>query len=442
VLDWERVRDITDRIAFDHRDDRRSFIVQLFGADPIPDNFARLSGLEPTAFVVELHHLLAKVCSPELVDRHLELLRDRAHQQSDVATLDRFRARLREPRSRNDRSMLSGPARPATDVPTLTQETLRRLADVRAVAEAHGCAAIDGAVFSATPVESSLETFLEAIDRMPADLYDAAQTRRRFVSFAHLYHPDDHAPSVLYFMKASLDPASGSRLFSCLVPAGTGPDVQILKFAPVPDEALACDFLGSMVESGFHAAPLRPDHRCGPFLVDVQVIRYEPRRGTEAPIGPLGESWATCLFVLEEENVEGPEHVIYSHGQSATLGTEGRDTPPLDRFTLSRPLAGYCIDHTKVVPYCGPTRMRRGYEYGRKTLLALSYRPLVPLGPDDEKLVRRSDPQPDRTGALAPTTAMPPAIVELSVRSRRPRGATRGQATDGSDTAQFRLGMY
>ena len=443
MVDWGRVQDITNRIPFDHRDDRHTHILKLFDTPPIPDSFARLSDLQRDAFVVHLHHQLALTENPLLVSRHLELLHDRSLLESDKATLGLLREQLRGelswPRSRLSPSSHE---RPATDIPMLPRETLRRLADVRTVAEATGYAPIDAAVLSTPPVESSLKAFLGAIDRMPADLYDADQARRRFVTFAHLYQSDDHAPAILYFMKAALDPASGSRLFPCLVPAGTGPDVDVLHFAPVPDEALATNFLDYLIKAGFHASPLRPEHCLSPLLVDVQVIRYEPRRGTVAQSGPRGASWASCVFLLEEENVEGPEYVLYSDGQSATLGTEARDTPPLERFTLSRPLAGYSIDHTKVVPYCGPTRIRKGTEYGRKTLLFLSYRPLVPLGPDDETIVRQIAARPDLTGALIPITTMPPAVIELTVRSRTSRGATRGPVAAGSGTAHFRLGLY
>jgi hypothetical protein len=51
--------------------------------------------------------------------------------------------------------------------------------------------------------------------------------------------------------------------------------------------------------------------------------------------------------------------------------------------TLTEPLAGYCVEDTRVAHYVGPVHLKQDSEFGRRTIAILSYKPLVPLRPAD-----------------------------------------------------------
>ena len=272
----------------------------------------------------------------------------------------------------------------APEIPPSQRAALKNL---RSLAVKKGFARIAPDVLGTSAGKKDLADFLRLINEMPADVADKRNTRCRYVTFAHLYKPHDDAETLLYFTEPQYDEDVGAKLFIYQLSKEFNPEnSEPRKFAPVPDEALKHRFLRQLIEAGFHVVPLRTDYRSLPLEVEVQFIRYEPRRGVESlgtpPTTHQDNDWAFCVFLLEWRGVDGALNafVPLEYTNKAL-----RDVPEGEtvQMTLTDPLEGYCVEDTKVAHYVGPVRLKQGAEYGRRTIVILSYKPLVPLRPAD-----------------------------------------------------------
>jgi hypothetical protein len=273
--------------------------------------------------------------------------------------------------------------------PRVSPDLRAKLKALRSIAEKKGFALISGSVISTPRHKKALAAFLRLIDKMPADVYDKNNARRRFVTYAHFYKPIEDGDTLLYFTEPQYDIDVGAKLFQYQLSGKFQPEnAESRKFAPVPDKALKHPFLHELIEAGFHVAPLQANYRGLPIEVEVQFIRYEPRRNRPAlgtpPTTHQDNDWAFCIFLLEWENVEGPINafvpVEHSNKALETIPQE-----KITRITLVETLGGYCVEDTKIAHYVGPVELKMGAEYGRRTIVILSYKPLIPLRPEDVK---------------------------------------------------------
>ena len=110
--------------------------------------------------------------------------------------------------------------------------------------------------------------------------------------------------------------------------------------------------------------------------MEVQFIRYEPRRGTDAvgtpPTTHQDNDWAFCVFLLEWDNIEGPLNAFVALDHVLKPIKDVPDDKILDTVSLVKPLQGYCVEDTKVAHFVGPVRLAAGSEYGRRTIVILS----------------------------------------------------------------------
>jgi hypothetical protein len=303
--------------------------------------------------------------------------------------------------------------------PKIDPLTRGKLSTIRLVAEKRGYSYIGHDVLGNKRRQQDLKEFLRLIDKMPADVYDHNVARRRFVTYAHFYKSADDMDSLLYFTEPEYDFDIGARLFCYQLTKAFNPENdEPRKFAPVPDNAIEHTFLHQLIEAGFHAVPLPPAYRKLPIEVEVQFIRSEPRRNMVAmgtpPTTHQDNDWAFCVFLLEWENVEGAENAFVDRAQTNKSLSDVPDAAILDQVRLIHPLEGYCVEDTKIAHYVGPVRLKRGAEYGRRTIVILSYKPLVPIRPEDVKKTTRM--LRERPELLAEMAAVPDTI-EVGVLS-------------------------
>ena len=135
--------------------------------------------------------------------------------------------------------------------------------------------------------------------------------------------------------------------------------------------------------------------------------------------------WAFCVFLLEWDNIEGPINAFVPV-EHANKPFEGIPKDMIESVFLVNRLEGDCVNDTKVAHYVGPVWLRQGFEYGRRTIVILSYKPLIPLHPADfEKTVEllRKEPQ-----LLAETPPVQDSIaIDVATVSRTDQDTTSGQ---------------
>ena len=329
--------------------------------------------------------------------------------------------------------------------PKLSNEVLTKCVEVRQSAEFRGYAEIPASILDGAPSRLYFDDFLRSLEQIPVDPYDKAVARRRYITYGQYYKPNDLGDTLLYFVKPPYDAGEGKRLFPYQLPAHVNPEhADERKFAPVPDDAIASVFMHELIEAGYHLVPLASKFRSKPLQVEIQFIRYEPRRGIPAlgtpPTTHQDNDWAFCVLLLERSNVEGPENAFVSLKHTNQKLKDVPEDAILNRLTLVGPLEGYCCDDTKVAHYVGPTRLRGEAETGRRTIVILSFKPLVPLGPEDvrlaDELARISR---DRPGMIAEPTGAPSSIeLPTTVKRPRRRGAGEGGAIpEDKDTTTF-----
>jgi len=315
----------------------------------------------------------------------------------------------------------------------------------RATAEDKGYSIIRDEVLSSPSRKKDLAAFLKLIEKMPADLGDKLNTRRRFVTYAHFYKPNEDTDTLLYFTEPKYDLGVGANLFIYHLSKKFNPEnSEPRKFAPLPEEALKHRFLQHMIEAGFHAAPVSSIFRYLPMEVEVQFIRYEPRRDTESfgtpPTTHQDNDWAFCVFLLEWENVEGPINAFVSVDH---VNKSLDDVPASERAMvfLTKLLEGYCVEDTKVAHYVGPVGLKQGAEYGRRTIIILSYKPLVPLRPADiNKAAEFLKDQPDLLGRISHSPDEIEFLVSDLPESSRKQFVT--MPNERKETIRFRRGLY
>jgi hypothetical protein len=273
--------------------------------------------------------------------------------------------------------------------PQISSKERSALANIRARASKYGYSLMGEDILASKIRKADLESFLPHIEWMPAEAYDNLVTRRRFVTYAHYYKPDEMAPTLLYFIEPRYDIDIGAKLFTYYLPQKYNPEnFQARSFAPLPEIAQKHRFLLQIIEAGFHAVPLRDEYRKLPLEVEIQFIRYEPRRKTDAigtpPTTHQDNDWAFCVLLLEWVDIQGPENAFVPLEH---VNKSMKDIPEEDitRIYLVSALSGYSVEDTKVAHYVGPVSLKQGSEYGRRTILILSYKPLVPLRPADIK---------------------------------------------------------
>jgi hypothetical protein len=335
-----------------------------------------------------------------------------------------------------------------TFCPQISADERGHLANLQRRAMSKGYALIGADLLGTQARLAELTDFLRHIERMPAEAYDDKITRRRFVTYAHYYKPTDFVEALLYFTEPEYDVDIGAKLFAYYLSEKYNPQPQgeVRKFAPVPDVARDHPLLHQLIEAGFHAVPLAPNFRKLPIEVEVQFIRYEPRRGTPAvgtpPTTHQDNDWAFCVFLLEWQDIDGP---INAFVDLEHVRKPLRDVPEdkvLATLSLVRPLEGYCVEDTKIAHYVGPVRLLEGSEYGRRTIVILSYKPLVPLRPADVSetaTMLRNEPE-----LLAGKS---PIAEEISTTVPRrsglkARGTVPQQGDTGSERISMKRGLY
>jgi hypothetical protein len=321
---------------------------------------------------------------------------------------------------------------------------------LRQSADQEGFALIPGGILSDCLSDPDFKDFLRLIERMPADVYDQASTRKRLVTYAHYYKPSDYDESLIYFRKPKYDGEVGADLFTYQLPAKfNNENSDKRKFAPVPDAVLENPIFHLLIEAGYHAAPLHAEYRNSPLEVEVQFIRYEPRRNVASlgtpPTTHQDNDWAFCVFLLEWENVDGPENAFVSLEYANTRLQDVPEQYLLSRAFLTAPLEGYCVADTKVAHYVGPVSLARGSEYGRRTILILSYKPLIPLTPAAVEASSDLKKFYDKNSAGIDETPQPPESISLPEKDSQRDGAMRGdEVSQVSDSASvvFHRSMF
>jgi hypothetical protein len=120
----------------------------------------------------------------------------------------------------------------------------------RMTAEDKGYSIIRDDVLYSPSRKKDLAAFLKLIEKMPADLGDTINTRRRFVTYAHFYKPNEDTETLLYYTLPKYDAGVGANLFIYQLSKKFNPESpEPRKFAPVPEDALKHRFLQHMIEA-------------------------------------------------------------------------------------------------------------------------------------------------------------------------------------------------
>ena len=317
------------------------------------------------------------------------------------------------------------------------------LSRIRQSADQDGFALIPESILKDRLSDADFQEFLRLIERMPADVYDPASTRKRLVTYAHFYKPSELDESLIYFRMPGFDGEVGADLFTYQLPAKFNQEnSDKRKFAPVPDAVLESPIFHFLIEAGFHTAPLQAEYRYLPLEVEVQFIRYEPRRNVASlgtpPTTHQDNDWAFCVFLLEWENVEGPENAFVSLDYTNTKLGDVPDSHILKRTFLTGPLEGYCVADTKIAHYVGPVSLAKGSEYGRRTILILSYKPLIPLTPAAVQAAADARKYVEENASEISKSPQPPDSISLPEKDPHRNGATRGdEISRASDSTEI-----
>jgi hypothetical protein len=272
---------------------------------------------------------------------------------------------------------------------TLGDEERNALENARVSAESTGYSLIDENVLATEDRCKLLAEFLPLIDDMPNEFEDDKGIRKRYMTYVHYYKPNDSKDFLGYFVKPQYDAAFRTALYKYRLPVKDNPEQKgrVRRFAPVPDKALKHRFFSEMMEVGFYAVPLPARFRSMPMEVEALFIRYEPRYGVPAvgtpPTPHQDNDWAFCVFLLERRNVIGPLNAFVN---LTSANKDYKAVPDSDKYReveLTEPLQGYCVQDRKVAHYVGPVTQLDPTSSGRRTIMILSYKPLVPLRPAD-----------------------------------------------------------
>jgi len=97
MVDLRKIKEIQLRIPFPDKADRNSHLLELLGPGRLDDALMRLADLGEESFAVGLCHQLEQRRVPDLVRKHLQLLKRRCLNPTDRRTLDDNLARLGAP---------------------------------------------------------------------------------------------------------------------------------------------------------------------------------------------------------------------------------------------------------------------------------------------------------------------------------------------------------
>ncbi|MFK5950724.1 MAG: 2OG-Fe dioxygenase family protein [Methylococcales bacterium] len=295
------------------------------------------------------------------------------------------------------------------NLPKLGREAEIRLKTAKKAALKIGFATIKSKEIKPEFKAEELEEFLEHVKKLPFESVNNDELiRQRCVGYASMYAINN----LLYFLYPEYDPKNGHFIQNYNLPSDVNPDFKNTNGAK-PRNYMALDpmlvankALHKIIHIGYMMSPLPEQFENKPMEVEIQFIKYVPRQGEDAVPTPTivhqDQDWAFCVFLITRENVEGGKN---SFVKKEHVGKELHEVPTddiLQQCTFTELFDGVSVDDQKIGHHVDAVSLKHGEHIGERTILILSYKPLVPSRPElyakpslDEKTTENKNSNPE-----------------------------------------------
>lgn len=293
-------------------------------------------------------------------------------------------------------------------LPALGREVLKRLKTAKQAASNIGFAIVEHKELIGDFDTDELDKMLAHVKQLPYETVNNDDLiRQRCVGYAHLSHIHD----LLYFQYPEYDPKNGHFIQNYELPSDANPDFKNIEgekprnYIALDSDLVANKALHKIIHIGYQMSPLPKEFEDKPMEVEIQFIKYVPRVGKDAVSTPItvhqDQDWAFCVFLINRENVEGGENSFVSKEH---VGKELHEVPAdgiLKKYTFMNVFDGVSVDDQNIGHHVAPVSLKHGKGAGERTILILSYKPLVPSRPELYKKPYdpKVEPQPSDVGS-------------------------------------------
>ena len=275
------------------------------------------------------------------------------------------------------------------NIPPLGKEVMKRLKVAKQAASNIGFAIVEHKDLIGEFDQEDLDQMLNHVKNLPFEAVNNDDLiRQRCVGYANIYHLND----LLYFLYPEYDPQNGHFIQSYNLPSDVNPDFKNASgqkprnYIALDADLVANKALHKIIHIGYQMSPLPQEFEDKPMEVEIQFIKYVPRDGQDAVSTPTivhqDQDWAFCVFLINRENVEGGENSFVTKEH---VGKELHEVPKdgvLKRYTFNHLFDGVSVDDQKIGHHVAPVSLKYGKGTGERTILILSYKPLVPSRPE------------------------------------------------------------